>query len=386
MIQRTKALAKIRRSLAESPICALLGPRQCGKTTLAKQFARRRSDLHYFDLESVVDRARLQNPERVLSELHGLVIIDEIQKQPELFTVLRPLVDRSGCKTRFLILGSASPGLVRGVSESLAGRVSFVDLAGFDLEEVGSSRWKDLWLRGSFPRSFLATSERGSLRWRMNYIRTFLERDLPQLGVTIPSESMRRFWMMLAHFHGQIWNAAELARSLGVSENTARRYLEILTGAYMVSQLQPWWVNIGKRQYKSPKVYLRDSGILHGLLGIESHDDLIVHPKYGASWEGFALDQILRLANFEEAYFWGTHSGAELDLLVFHRGRPYGVEFKCSEAPALTKSLQIAIEDLKLERGWIVYPGSHTYPVHEKVEAIPLSEFRLRSRNSLFRP
>ena len=374
MIRRVKALQRIRIALRDSPTCALLGPRQCGKTTLARQFAGRKKAVHYFDLERAVDRARLRNPELALTDLEGLVIIDEIQRQPELFTVLRPLIDRSGRRRRFLILGSASPDIVRGVSESLAGRVSFVHLSGFDLEEIGPDRWERLWLRGGFPRSFLAAGPAASRRWRNDFIVTFLERDLPQLGITIPSESLRRFWMMLAHYHGQIWNAAEISRSLGTSENTARRYLDVLTGAFVIRQLPPWWENVGKRQYKSPKVYLRDSGLLHSLLDIGDRDGLLSHPKYGASWEGFALEQVLGIAGGHQAYFWGTHAGAELDLLLFRGGKRYGVEFKASEAPAMTRSLHLAIGDLKLERAWIVYPGRQVYPVHERVDALPLTE------------
>jgi hypothetical protein len=337
--------------------------------------------VHYFDLERAVDRARLQNPELALTNLEGLVIIDGIQRKPELFAALRPIVDRPRRRARFLILGSASPDLVRGVSESLAGRVSFVQLGGFDMEEVGSDRWDLLWLRGGFPRSFLAAGAAASRRWRGTFIVTFLERDLPQLGIKIPSEALRRFWMMLAHDHGQIWNAAEISRSLGTSENTARRYLDLLTGAFVVRQLPPWWQNVAKRQYKSPKVYLRDSGLLHSLLDIQSMDGLLSHPKYGASWEGFALEQVLSIVGTDQAYFWGTHAGAELDLLLHRGGKRYGIEFKASEAPVMTKSLHVAIGDLGLEHAWIIHPGTEAYPVHERVDALPAKEIPTKLRS-----
>jgi predicted AAA+ superfamily ATPase len=371
MLPRGHYLQAVQSALAQNPVCALLGPRQCGKTTLARQVAARRAS-HFFDLESATGRARLANPELALSPLTGLVVIDEIQRQPELFTFLRPLVDRPRRRSRFLILGSASPDLVRGASESLAGRIGFVDLGGFLLREVGDRRSKQLWLRGGFPRSFLAKSNRASLEWRQNFIRTFLERDLPQLGVRIPTELLRRFWMMIAHYHAQIWNGAELARSLGVTEHTVRGYLDVLTGTFLIRQLQPWFANVSKRQYKAPKVYVRDSGLLHALLALATPEDLLGHPKYGASWEGFALEQILSVTGADHAYYWGTHAGAELDLLLLRRGRSYGVEFKTNDAPSMTKSLHTALADLKLERAWIVYPGNQTYAVHERVQVIPL--------------
>lgn len=372
MLRRPHYLRAVRAVLAHNPICALLGPRQCGKTTLARQVAARKP-AHYFDLETAASRARLARPELTLRDLTGLVVIDEIQRQPELFPVLRPLVDRPRCRARFLILGSASPDLVRGVSESLAGRVGFVNLSGFDVREVGVAQAGRLWLRGGFPRSFLARGEAASFRWRTDFIRTFLERDIPQLGIRIPAEALRRFWMMLAHYHGQIWNGAELARALGASEHTVRHYLDVLTGTFLVRQLQPWFANISKRQFKAPKVYLRDSGLLHTLLTVERKEELEGHPKFGASWEGFALEQIMSLLGSEQAYYWGTHAGAELDLLVFRRGRAFGFEFKAGDAPEMTKSLHIALTDLQLDRAWIVYPGSESYRVHERVEVVPLA-------------
>jgi len=372
MVRRPSYLLAIQTTLAENPICALLGPRQCGKTTLARQVAAANKGSRYFNLETAAGRAQLENAETTLGPLRGLVVIDEIQRRPELFTVLCPLVDRPRSRTKFLILGSASPHLVKGVSESLAGRVGFVDLSGFDLREVGPEQWQRLWLRGGFPRSYLAGSDGGSRRWRSNFVRTFLERDVPQLGFGIPSELLRRFWMMLAHYHGQVWNGAELARSLAVSEHAVRGYLDLLTGAFVLRQLQPWFENVGKRQYKAPKIYVRDSGLLHALLGIMTVSDLQGHPKLGASWEGFALEQVLAAAGASDSFYWGTHAGAELDLLLFRHGRRYGVEFKYCDAPTMTKSLHIALHDLQLERAWIVYPGSEYYPVHEKVTALPL--------------
>lgn len=372
MIRRARALHAIRSALQHNPIGVLLGPRQCGKTTLAAALARP-GRTHYFDLETAVARARLTDAELALAPLRGLVVIDEVQRQPELFTVLRPLADRRPVRCRFLLLGSASPDLVRGVSESLAGRIGFVDLGPFNLSEVGSSALRKLWRRGGFPRSFLARNDSLSYTWRRDFVRTFLERDIPQLGVRIPADTLRRFWLMLAHYHGQIWNGAELARALGSSEHSVRGYLDLLTGTFLVRQLPPWFENVGKRQYKAPKVYVRDSGLLHALLGLENQADLEGHPKYGASWEGFVLEQILSVTGAEQAFFWGTHTGAELDLLLLRRGRRYGIEIKAAAAPQMTKSLHIALQDLKLDRAWIVHAGQETYPLHKQVQAITLS-------------
>ena len=374
MIERPQALKAVATALEENPVCALLGPRQCGKTTLARQIAAE-EDSHFFDLETATGRARLEHsPELALSELQGLVVIDEIQQLPGLFTCLRPLADRADGSARFLILGSASPALVKGVSESLAGRVGFVDLGGFSLDEAGAESLPQLWLRGGFPRSFLAANDTGSERWRQNFIRTFLERDIPRLGIRIPVETLRRFWMMVAHYHGQIWNGAELARSFGVSETTVRHYLDLLIGTFLLRQLSPWFENLGKRQYRAPKVYVRDSGLLHSLLGVRRRDELLGHPKLGASWEGFALEQVLHTAGAAEAFYWGTHAGAELDLVLFRGGRRYGIEFKHADAPSMTRSLHIALADLKLDRAWVVYPGKQNYAVHERVRACPLPE------------
>jgi hypothetical protein len=371
LIQRPAVIDQIAGALAIHPIAALLGPRQCGKTTVARMIGEQQPTT-YFDLENPVDVRRLSAPLTVLEALSGLVIIDEVQRQPDLFELLRVLVDRPDNSSRFLLLGSASPQLVRGVSESLAGRIGFIDLAGFDLTEVDVSQRNRLWLRGGFPRAFLANDDDASMAWRQDFIRTFLERDIPQLGITIPTETLRRFWTMVAHYHGQLWNAAEFARSLGASEVTARRYLDILAGAYMVRVLPPWFENISKRQVKSPKIYIRDSGILHGLLQLATLAELQSHPKLGASWEGFAIEQIIGLLETRDAYFWATHGGAELDLMVRARGKQYGFEVKYSDAPDSTRSMQSALHDLSLEHLWIIYPGQHEYPLADRITAMPL--------------
>jgi len=373
MQARPEALRQLETALEENPVCALLGPRQCGKSTLAGMLAEKREG-HWFDLERAADAAALVQPELALSGLRGLVVIDEIQRRPELFAALRPLADRRGTQARFLILGSASPEVVRGVSESLAGRVGFVDLGGFHLGETGPETQDVLWQRGGFPRSFLAASDAASVRWRSDFIRTFLEQDLPQLGIRTAAETLRRFWTMVAHYHGQTWNAAELARALSASENTARHYLDLLCGTYVARRLMPWHTNLGKRELKAPKVYVRDSGLLHSLLGIATQRDLVAHPKLGASWEGFAMEQVLARWGARDAYYWGTHNGAELDLLLHRGGKAWGFEFKVGDGPAMTKSLHIALHDLALERAWIVYPGTRRYAVYEKVEALPLRE------------
>lgn len=373
MIARIRVTQELETILADNPVAVLLGPRQCGKTTLARQLAAERRSF-FFDLDKSSDRAKLQHPELLLDGLKGLVVIDEVQRLPELFTALRPLADRPRTPARFLLLGSAAPELMKGVSESLAGRAGFLDLSGFDLPDVGADKGERLWLRGGFPRSFLARDEATSLAWRQDFIRTFLERDLPALGLRIPSATLLRFWTMVAHYHGQIWNGAELARALALSEKTVRSYLDLLTGAFVLRQLQPWHENLGKRQYKAPKIYVRDSGLLHALLSIENRLQLGGHPKHGASWEGFALEQVLATAATRQAFFWATHSGAELDLLLLLGGKRYGFEFKCGDAPTMTKSLHIALADLQLERAWIVYPGKTAYPVHERVRVCPLSE------------
>ena len=371
MIPRPRALDRITHAFSAHPIAALLGPRQCGKTTLARLIAER-EPCSYFDLENPVDIRRLSAPMKTLEELSGLAIIDEIQRRPDLFELLRVLVDRPKNPVRFLILGSASPYLVKGVSESLAGRVGFIDLAGFDLGEVGAEKCNQLWLRGGFPPSFLAPDDSASMAWRDDFIRTFLERDIPQLGISIPAETLRRFWTMIAHYHGQVWNGAQLARSLGTSENTARRYLDILAGAYMIRVLPPWFENLRKRQVKAPKIYLRDSGLLHALLQLTTAPDLQSHPKLGASWEGFALEQVIGALGNRDAYFWATHGGAELDLLVRIADKHYGFEFKYANAPGASRSMHVAIEDLRLEHLWVVYPGQQGYSLDEKISVMPI--------------
>ena len=371
MIPRPDALNRITEAIRIHPIAALLGPRQCGKTTLSRMFAER-EPCTYFDLENPVDIRRLSAPMTTLEKLSGLVIIDEIQRRPELFELLRVLVDRPENRARFLLLGSASPKLVKGASESLAGRIGFIDLSGFNLREVGAKQINVLWIRGGFPRSFLAPDGITSVKWREDFMRTFLERDIPQLGITIPSETLRRFWTMVAHYHGQIWNAAQFARSLGTSENTARRYLDIMSGAYMIRVLPPWFENIRKRQVKAPKIYIRDSGIMHALLHLFTMTDLLGHPKLGASWEGFALEHVIETVETRDVYFWATHAGAELDSLVVVRGRRFGFEFKYADAPGRTRSMQIAIQDLGLDHLWVVYPGHQEYELDDKISVIPL--------------
>lgn len=373
MLSRPHNLQLVSTAMSRSPIVAILGPRQVGKTTLARLVTQDRQAT-YLDLESQPDIRRLQNPELALGSLDGLVVIDEIQVLPELFAVLRVLVDRPQNQARFLILGSASPDIVKNVSETLAGRVEFIELAGFDLSEVGPEHWDELWVRGGFPRAFLAGSDEDSAAWREGFIRTFLERDIPQLGIAIPAPAMRRFWTMLAHYHGQTWNASELARAMGFSDKTVRSYLDTLTGTFMVRQLQPWHANISKRQVRSPKVYLRDSGILHSLLSLPDQPSLLAHPRVGASWEGFALEQVLQAVRPSQAYFWATHSGAELDLFFVQRGRRYGVETKFSEAPSITRSMHSALADLNLDHLWVVHPGPHSYPVSDKVSVLALRD------------
>lgn len=370
-VPRPALTTRIERSLHRFPVTLLLGPRQCGKTTLARKIAGTRAA--YFDLEDPETPLRAEVAKQVLAPLRGLVVIDEFQRQPKLFELIRVLADRSPLRARFLILGSASPDLVRGASETLAGRVSYFEMSGFDLAEIGAKQRSTLWLRGGFPRSFLARTERDSFGWRQSFVQTFLERDIPQLGVRVPSHALRRFWTMLAHYHGQIWNAAELARSMGVGENAVRHYLDVLSGAFMVRQLQPWFENVGKRLVKAPRIYLRDTGLLHLLLGVGTRNELLAHPKLGASWEGFALEQVLRLLGSDrDAFFYRTHAGTELDLLI-HRGtKRYGFEFKHADAPEPTKSMHLAIADLGLEALYVVHPGDGTYTLSERISAVPL--------------
>ena len=363
----------IERALEHNPVVAVLGPRQCGKTTMAREFVPETS-ANYFDMEDPAVWATMANPMTTLAPLRGLVVIDEAQRRPEIFPILRVLADRSGAPARFLILGSASPELSRQSSESLAGRIEVIEMSGFALSEVGAVAERQLWLRGGFPRSFLADDDEASDRWRREFIRTFLERDLALLGFGLSPQLMQRFWTMISHYHGQIWNSTEVAASLGVAPNTARSYLDALSQTFMVRQLQPWHENIGKRQVKSPKLYFRDSGIFHRLQGIASWDAMQAHPKLGASWEGFALEETLKAATPDEAYFWAVHSGSELDLLMLRNGRRTGVEFKRADAPKMTRSITIAMADLKLDELVIVYPGSRIYPLSERVKVLPLTE------------
>lgn len=372
MVSRPVLLKHVRSALRRSRTVMLIGPRQCGKTTLARQFLPPESP-NYFDLEDPISLSRLDEPMTALRGLRGLVVIDEVQRRPELFPVIRVLSDRIPLPARFLILGSASPELLRQSSESLAGRVESVEMNGFSLAEVGIKAQARHWLRGGFPPSFLARTEAGSLAWRKSFVRTFLERDLPQLGIGVPAAALFRFWAMMAHYHGQVWNAAEPARSLGISEPTVRRYLDILSGVFMVRQLLPWHANLKKRQIKSPKVYFRDSGVVHYLLGIRTGKDLVIHPKCGASWEGYAIEEIIKSTESDEIYYWATHGGAEIDLILVKGGRMFGVECKRMDAPRMTPSMKTAMKDLKLERIAVVYPGESRYPLDNDIEAVPLS-------------
>ncbi len=373
VIDRTTDIRQVRGALKRSRVVALLGPRQCGKTTLARRFVAAES-LNYFDLEDPASLARLAEPDTALRPLKKLVVIDEIQRRPDLFPLLRVLADRRPLPARFLVLGSAAPDLLRQSSETLAGRLETVPLEGFRLADLGAGAQARHWLRGGFPLSYTARTEADSLVWRQQFLQTFLERDMPQLGVTIPAISLRRFWNMVAHYHGQIWNAAELARALAVNESTVRRYLDLMTGVFMVRQLPPWFENLGKRQVKAPKVYVRDSGLLHALLGVTNQRDLEHHPKVGASWEGYAVEEVLKALRPDEAYYWATHNGAEIDLVLFKQGRRIGVECKRADAPVLTPSMRIALADLKLDVLYVVYPGEKRYALARNVEVVPLAE------------
>ena len=375
-IPRRRLLEAIRVRLAESPVVALLGARQVGKTTLAEEVAAGwAGDTVLFDLESPETREAFRTtPRDLLAERKGLVIVDEVQRVPEVFELLRPLCDDRKRQAAYLLLGSASWDLVKGVSETLAGRIQFVDVSGFSLWETGVEAQDRLWLRGGFPRAFLSSATDSWERWMSGFARTFLERDIPGLGSKVSPEALGRFWRMLAHFHGQTWNAAELARSMDVSVTAVNHYRDLLVGTFMVRLLPPWFENLGKRLVKSPKVYLRDTGVLHHLLGIAELVELRTHPRYGASWEGFALEQTLIAHGDRDAYFYGTQRGAELDLLLIRRGRRWGFEFKCTDSPKTTRSMHIAMEDLKLEHLWVVYPGSLRYAMTDRITALPLRE------------
>ena len=375
-IIRLKEINQLKELLVSVPVVAILGPRQCGKTTLANQFSRQNlfPEIHLFDLEDPRHLARLENPMLTLEPLNGLIIIDEIQRKPDLFPVLRVITDKYPEK-RFLILGSASRDLIFQSSETLAGRIGFHDLGGFSIDEIKSSDINHLWIRGGFPRSYLAGNDKTSSRWREDFIRTFLERDIPGLGIQIPPLTLRRFWTMLSHYHGQIFNASEIGKSLNFSDKTVKRYLDILTGTFLIRQLPAWFYNTKKRLVKRPKIYFRDSGLFHSFLAVEDSSQLMMHPRLGASWEGFALEQFIRLLNLkeDEVYFWNVHTGAELDLLFQKKAKMWGVEFKYQEAPKITPSMRSALKELNLSHLWVIYPGEHSYSLEEKITATGLN-------------
>ena len=371
MVDRKIDFKEVRRRIEHTRVTAILGPRQSGKTTLARRFQAS----EYFDLENPRDLVRLDDPLLALEKCKGLIVIDEIQRKPDLFPLIRHLVDNHP-EQKYLILGSASRDLIRQGSESLAGRISFYTLLGFRRDDIRTNQFPLLWFRGGFPMSFLANDNSISNLWRQDYITTLLERDIPNLGIRIPPATLRRFWRMISFYHGQILNFSELGRSFGIADTTIRKYLEILQGTFMIRLLQPWFVNIGKRLIKRPKLYIRDSGILHSLLDIESHETLDNHPKVGSSWEGFALECVCRSIGKpdEQVYFWGTHSGAEVDLFWQHDAKQWACEFKYAGAPKMTRSMQSAVESLQLEKMWVVYPGSKTYALHKKITVVPLKE------------
>ena len=382
MIERKRITQHISKALERGRIVSLLGPRQCGKTTLARTFVEPGSS-SYFDLENPIDSTKMIQPKNVLMGLKGTVVIDEVQRHPELFPILRVLADRRPLPAKFLILGSASPDLIKHSSESLAGRLERIIINGFSLNEVGANVFERHWLRGGLPLSFLARTNEESFIWRREYVQSFVERDLPSYGVSLPPLTLLRFWTMLAHYHGQVFNSSEIARSLGIGVPTVKRYLDVLTGVFMVRQLQPWFANIKKRQVKAPKIYFYDTGILHALLGVHTMNDLLAHPKHGASWEGYVIEEVIHAVEPDDVYFWATHQGAEIDLVFFKGGRMYGVEIKRSDAPTLTPSMRIALEDLKLERIVVIYPGQQRYLLHDQVEAVPF-EAVSGGMNSLF--
>jgi len=372
MIVRQHLFDQIQGVLARSRVVGLLGPRQCGKTTLARRIVPPDS-LNYFDLEDPRHLQRLEHPMNALESLRGVVVIDEVQRRPELFQALRVLADRVPQPAKFLVLGSSAPDLLRQTSESLAGRIARVTMGGFSLADVGLENRERHWLRGGYPLSFLAEGDGQSAAWRRDFAQTFLERDVPQFGFSIPAAALGRFWTMVAHYHGQVWNGAEAARSLGIGQSLVRRYLDLLSDLFMIRQLPAWHANLKKRQVKAPKIFFRDSGLLHHFLGIRSEIELLSHPKCGASWEGYVIEEVLRVAAPDEAYFWGTHQGAEIDLVMIKDGRMLGVECKRVDAPRLTPSMRIALDDLKLERLVVVYPGSLRYSLADRVEAVPLA-------------
>jgi predicted AAA+ superfamily ATPase len=375
MIRRPKHLARLKALLKSHPVVAILGARQVGKTTLAGELRKHwKQPGHLFDLEHPADLARLSDPLLALSPLKGLVVLDEIQRQPDLFPLLRVLVDRRPVRRRFLILGSASPDMLRQGNETLAGRIAYHALGGFSIAEVGVRHHARLWLRGGFPRAYLAASNAESVEWRQQFIATFLERDLPQLGIRVSATTLRRFWTMLAHYHGQIWNASEFARNFGVNHTTIRHYLDILTSSFVIRQLQPWHENLKKRQVKAPKIYLADSGLLHALLGIANRTDLEAHPKLGASWEGFVISQVTEQLGVrsDECYFWATHTGADIDLIVVRGRKRWGFEIKRTSSPAITPSMRIALSDLRLQRLFVIHAGEHSFDLAKKIRALAI--------------
>lgn len=381
-IKRTNEIKILNIRLRDNPVVAILGARQCGKTTLARQFSLQwPEDVIFFDLENPLDIRRLEEPLLALENVEGLIILDEIQRVPDLFSVLRVLADRPDHKAKFLILGSASRDLIRQSSESLAGRISYLEMGGFSLDLVGADNAEKLWIRGAFPRSYLASSEGTSYQWRQDFIATFLERDIPQLGFNIPAKSLGRFWQMLAHYHGQIFNASEIAKSLGVSDHTVQRYLDLLSGTFMVRQLRPWHYNTKKRIIKRPKIYFRDTGILHALFALENKKNVLTHPKLGASWEGFALEETVKAIGLKEneTFFWGVHAAAEVDLVFQRNGQLYGVEVKYAQAPGLTSSMRMACDEMALKHLWVIYPGNKTYALDRHVSVLPLNQLDLLS-------
>lgn len=384
-IKRIKELGLLKERFKNLPAVAILGPRQCGKTTLARQFASQHSvsKTHFFDLEYPADLAKLENPTLAIEHLNGTVVIDEVQRKPELFPVLRAIIDRHP-SLKFLILGSASRDLLKQSSESLAGRISYLEMGGFTLDHLSPDESQRLWTRGGFPRSYLAGSAESSYQWRLDFVTTFLEKDIPNLGIRIPPKTLRKFWMMLSHYHGQIFNASEIGRSLAATDATVKRYLDILSGTFLVRQIQPWFYNTKKRLVKRPKIYFRDSGILHALLAVKDIEDLSSHPKLGASWEGFAIEQAIQHLNLkeDEVFFWAVHTGAELDLVFTHRGKLWGVEAKYDEAPKISASMRSALSELKLSHLWVIYPGKQSYALDELVTAIPITDISLTTSNA----
>ncbi|ACE06123.1 hypothetical protein Aasi_0740 [Candidatus Amoebophilus asiaticus 5a2] len=383
-MKRNRFLAKIKELFRVHPICAILGPRQCGKTTLARQFTQENNfhQVHWYDLEDPRDLARLDQPMLSLESLEGLIIIDEIQRRPDLFPLLRVLVDRQPAHQQYLILGSASKILLQQSSESLAGRIGYMELTPFSVSETHDI--DTLWVRGGFPRSFLGDSDADSFTWRTNYIRTFLEMDLPSLGFNIPAQQLYRFWMMLTQYHGQLFNASDLGRSLSVSDHTVRKYLDILEGTFMIRTLQPWFANIQKRHVKTPKIYFRDSGILNALLDLPNRTAMERYARFGALWEGFALEEIVRFHTLHpnQAFFWRTHAGAELDLLFKQEDRLIGFEFKYADAPKLTPSMRLAIEDLGLDKLNVIYPGDVDYPLGYSIHVYGLKSYLSQTRDA----